>query len=77
MDGVGDVAASYHAVLTGARAAEHGLDPWRISRLKRGRILEGWQFLYLGREDRKTPAEACRFLELLVARLKQDLSLTS
>ena len=38
-------------------------------------IEEGWQFLYLGWADRKTPAQARAFLERVVARRFSDLQL--
>jgi len=36
-------------------------------------MLEGWQFLYLGWADRKTPPQAREYLERLVARRRLDL----
>jgi len=38
-------------------------------------IAEGWQFLYFGWADRKTPAQARAFLEKVVARRAFDLGL--
>lgn len=38
-------------------------------------MMEGWQFLYLGWADRKTPLQARRFLERVVARRRLDLGL--
>jgi hypothetical protein len=38
-------------------------------------MVEGWQFLYFGWADRKTPREARRFLEQVVARRRADLGL--
>jgi hypothetical protein len=35
-------------------------------------MLEGWQFLYLGWADRKTPREARQFLEKLITRRRVD-----
>jgi hypothetical protein len=39
-------------------------------------LLLGWQFLYLGWADRRTPQQARRYLERLVARRRVDLGLT-
>ena len=36
-------------------------------------IAEGWQFLYLGWADRKSPAQARAFLERVIARRARDL----
>ena len=38
-------------------------------------IAEGWQFLYLGWADRKSPAQARAFLERVVARRARDLGI--
>jgi hypothetical protein len=38
-------------------------------------LLEGWQFLYLGWADRKTPRQARRYVEKLVIRRRRDLGL--
>ena len=38
-------------------------------------IAEGWQFIYLGWADRKSPAQARAFLERVVARRSRDLGL--
>jgi hypothetical protein len=35
-------------------------------------MLEGWQFLYLGWADRKTPRQARQFLEKLITRRRVD-----
>lgn len=37
-------------------------------------MVEGWQFLYLGWADRKTPRQAREFLERVVARRRRDLA---
>ena len=36
-------------------------------------IAEGWQFIYMGWADRKSPTQARRFLEQVVARRRRDL----
>ena len=38
-------------------------------------MIEGWQFAYLGWADRKTPLQACRFLEGVVERRTIELGL--
>lgn len=38
-------------------------------------MVEGWQFLYMGWADRKSPAQARAFLEQVVARRRSDLGL--
>lgn len=39
-------------------------------------IAEGWQFLYLGWADRKSPAQARAYLERVVARRARDLGIS-
>ena len=40
-----------------------------------GAMVQGWQFLYLGWADLKTPAQARQLLERVVARRRQDFGL--